>query len=373
MGVLKNVSGKWRFFWVLEAISLSVWLAVFAINVTGNASSVQTEYVSIWKCDLVQEDGCDLYSWDFILHVQPVALTCSALLVAGAVSLRAQPRSPRRAQSGGSSPYVALFASFGFYLAFFMLFSVLTALEFGGWKVVSFYGKFEYGELFFHLFFAAFAILAILAAICVDGQYLKKYLNHAKAGFSTGQNGRWPKFLWRTGVMGLTVVVYGTFFRIGVFSGLSDSRMGDIIHDLSMPFLDLVLDAWLVSGLYSAVRAFPRWRDFRPHSRSHTSVLLVGWGLSFLVMPDWIEAGISAYESHHEQPATKFREIMVPVGQLVHLVWSLVVGTFLRGEKVGEVDTSCGVAFWAAASRIRSVSSACLRTWFGVWFSGGVK
>lgn len=40
MAVLKNVSGKWRLFWVLEAVGLSFLLAVFSINVTGNGTAV---------------------------------------------------------------------------------------------------------------------------------------------------------------------------------------------------------------------------------------------------------------------------------------------------------------------------------------------
>lgn len=40
MLVLKNISGDWVLFWVLELVGLSFGLALFAVKVTGNTGTI---------------------------------------------------------------------------------------------------------------------------------------------------------------------------------------------------------------------------------------------------------------------------------------------------------------------------------------------
>lgn len=50
----------------------------------------------------------------------------------------------------------------------------------------------------------------------------------------------------------------------------------------------------------------------------------MGWALDFLARLDWVEPTIISYRFYFESSC-----------QLVRLVWSLVVGTFLLGEEAG--------------------------------------
>lgn len=55
--------------------------------------------------------------------------------------------------------------------------------------------------------------------------------------------------------------------------------------------------------------------------------------------------------------------------ELGYLLWVLVVGTFPLGEKSG----TYGVAFWAAATKVRVTVTLCSQTWLNVRLTGPVK
>lgn len=80
MAVLKNVTGKWRLFWVLEVIGLSFLLAVLSIKVTGNATSVGRKERSDRSDNYCSWGNCSIYAWYFIIHVHPIAVTVCAML-----------------------------------------------------------------------------------------------------------------------------------------------------------------------------------------------------------------------------------------------------------------------------------------------------
>ena len=83
MVVLNVIPSKWRLFWVLEVIGLSVTFALLGLRATGNGGDVSEIY----------EDGCDyggngeppvgclVYSWFFIFNLHPLSVTIVSFLV----------------------------------------------------------------------------------------------------------------------------------------------------------------------------------------------------------------------------------------------------------------------------------------------------
>lgn len=121
MGVLQNVTVKWRLFWVIEVIGLSFLLAVFAIRVTGNVSSVENKVDNnkYWLCDFLKVRAS--YSWYFIINSQPIAVTVGALLATCAASTRtSSSRAPQNVLNSryGCATWVAFFAWVLFSSAF---------------------------------------------------------------------------------------------------------------------------------------------------------------------------------------------------------------------------------------------------------------
>ena len=87
MAVLKNFSGQWSLFLVLEMLGLSIILAVFSVKVTKNDTAVGgDEARDDDHCKSLLEGGCGVYAWSFILQTMPLAFTLCALLLASFIS-----------------------------------------------------------------------------------------------------------------------------------------------------------------------------------------------------------------------------------------------------------------------------------------------
>lgn len=346
MGVLKNVRRKWRLFWVLEVVGLSFLLAVLAIKVTGNASSVENK-ANTDRHGLCGDFGnrCDIYSWYFIINSQPIAVTFGALLATAATSTCTYSwRAQQTARSGQVAAERSLVfgCAFGAFMMVWLFY--LGALRL---SIVAVTGL-------LHVVVLVCAILAIPVAVYL-GQDLKKHLTPGAKRLRTAVNERRTKFLsgWGLLVFGCGMLLRDSVGETGYF-------------DVSSYLLDLFLDAWLLSGLFLV--GWPLAGGVSIKNRF--SWLLMGWALDYLARLDWVDPTAHAYEHFiGKQPTTINWGIFVPLRQLVRLFWSMLVGTFLLSEEIG----THGVAFWAAASRIRDPVIDCVGMWAFVWFSGKVK
>ena len=84
MFVLRIIPSEWRLFWVLEVVGQSVALALLALRVTGHVAEVRGEGhggCEFEKNQILVEDGCDIYSWYFILASHPCVVTIVSLLL----------------------------------------------------------------------------------------------------------------------------------------------------------------------------------------------------------------------------------------------------------------------------------------------------
>lgn len=97
MAVLKSVTGKWRLFWVLEAVGLSFFLAMLALKATGNEQRITEKDVEDradgnFDCAgytifyFYNFGNCNVYTWTFIIYLHPIAVTASSFLATSAVS-----------------------------------------------------------------------------------------------------------------------------------------------------------------------------------------------------------------------------------------------------------------------------------------------
>lgn len=100
MVVLRNISGEWVLFWVLEVVGLSFGLAVFAAKVTGNTDAIGTRDEE-YPCTNLSEGGCDIFTWGDVIAIQPTAVTALAFVLTSIIS-RAKPLFARGLMSRGS-------------------------------------------------------------------------------------------------------------------------------------------------------------------------------------------------------------------------------------------------------------------------------
>lgn len=82
MVVLKVIPSKWRLFWVLEVIGLSVTFAFLGLRATGNGDEVaENDHGCNYKGSKTLEEGCFIHSWIFIFQYLPVSVTIVSLLL----------------------------------------------------------------------------------------------------------------------------------------------------------------------------------------------------------------------------------------------------------------------------------------------------
>lgn len=237
MAVLKSVSEKWRLFWVLEAIGLSFLLAVLAIKVTGNATSVERNdgYHHDYFCH--DQVGCGVYQWRFIFYTHPVAVTVCAVL---ATSLLSNPR--------GSSVVKKI------------CLTVCAALIFCSWYIV-------------HLLLYSYFVLAgYVGGVCALGvlvcfcKELKEQITRGNQRFREAVDQRPRKYLLLGGVI---VFVCRTVLFFVPFVVTIDI-------DVLQSSLDFVLGLWILRGVFAAVH--PAGGVARIRFRW----MLLGWGLNNL-------------------------------------------------------------------------------------------
>ncbi|CAN0151279.1 unnamed protein product [Ectocarpus fasciculatus] len=264
------------------------------------------------------------YTWFFILCLHPISVTVFSLMVSSFVStpvgrgsLSCVDRSPRG-------------------LAFGCLMLC--------WLVIAIAQAYVGVTVFFPEYVALGCSIPIV--LCRYRE-LRTHLIQGLRRFRTAVHQRPRKYLLFGGL------ILTTFTSL--FSWLGD--VGDPAVDFLDACLYLSLEAWLVSGLFTAC-GVPA-ADISPTMR--IMWFITGCGSVGVI---WVMVNIVTYF---------FLISIPPLGlllvELVNLTWILFVGTFLWGEKSG----TYGVAFWAAATHLRAMITFCSQTWLAVWFEGAVK
>lgn len=329
MVVLKNVTGKWRLFWVLEGIGLSTLLAVFAIKVTENAKQVS-------KYDVKYSQIDNLYGWFFILSSYPVTITVCALMLSNAASM------PKSSLAGRLLWPACLPGWFSFRVLVYC------------WLIV---GGLKQGYLYLDTFLVydlpLYSVLLALCACCCYGICFKRWelMTHLIADwnrFNRTVDRRPRKYLLRGG---LAILVTRLGIHALVMSIFSEEYVLKEVLDVLGALVSVALEGWLILGMLAAgKRAAPGHVPEPP-----LKLMLLGWCLS---------EGSTA--------CSGFVNLLEPLSglfEIAGLIWTLILGTLLWGEEPG----TYGVAFWAVATRVRTTVSISVSTWIFAWTFGTVK
>lgn len=358
MVVLKNVSDRWRLFWVLEAIGLSLWLAVVGIKATGNGALVDRNDCNS-SADGDYPYPCRwgghelLYGWYFIIYQLPITVTACTLLV---TSIFSTPRSPltRRPLVYPREPGRVVFV-----------------LLMPGWVLMGFvssgFPSRYLNPFVFYFRYFDYALIGVAVAFGVPMLLLACYYRTELISQLSGGCGRgrtevirhtrkWVLWGWV-----LVFVSVFLFDLIRVVNALlhsgygndSDSSTVSAVFEGLHYILYLAQDALLISGMLKA--------GMRPVGGGTPRMrwMLLGWFfwegcnamfvILYLVFPHHRDFS----ESLWNIPLEILLELFFP------LCWRLTVGVFLWGE---EADTY-GVAFWIAATMIRNNVIGCAYTW----------
>lgn len=329
--VLKNVSGEWCLFWVLEVVGLSVALAVFAIKITGNGDALNEDDALDNLCAF---SSCGVFLWDFVLHIHPTAATVVALLVSSALS-RPESSLASRVLRPPSLKWGAFSSCMGLWTAW------------GAWASV----RRTDSE-------SVYSIPPLAGCvICLTFAFALFYRRELKLGYTNGSR----KF--RTlDQRPRRCLLWGGVFLILVTFVVKVSADGynvpvDVLDALSS-LQNLAIDAWLIvgmglAGLGAASHLLQAPLDPNISVVTLIRSMLLGWGFSetfsaitFLVFDAFGPTDLA--EASYD---------------LVELAWKILVGTCVWGER----ERAFGVAFWTAASLIRNVVLGSVATWILDW------
>lgn len=348
MGVLNNVGGGWRLFWVLQVIGSSFGLAILVVRLNGSGDTVNggDRCESVWATH-----GCSIYSWFFVLNGYPLAVTVFSLLVTRAVSRPGFSVVP----GGLDAPtrgciwwrLSALGTCWALHRAATIWLFVPDTSYFVASTAVS-------GTV---LFAARVAILRGRGRCC---RRLKAACARGSQRFRPVDRS-WRRWLFWSGL--LLCLVRAAFeggyqyitHVMHASPELEQEYLGVLepardVLDACYAVFDTVLDAWLVFGMGLAEIDSPSVLGVDP-SRALPSLLwalVLGWCFfeAYLAVDHWVVFGALHVVDHGWYwsvfPAFIF------AGDVLRLVWRLAVGTLLWGWTL-EVRA---VAYWTNANRL---------------------
>ena len=322
MGLLQNVTGKWRLFWVLQGIGLSFMLALLALMATGNGSTVDGGR------------GLDLdilYGFSFIFNSHPITVTVCALL----------------ATQGFSSPKSSLTArvlcppTLGrFVILFLLVIWAFSAMFYEiGWMLSYKYHHLISGYDPLTLEGVVVGLPALFIAFCYRRELRSQLVDDIHRYRTVGDR-RTRKYLLWSGIC-VVLLEYGVWFRVHYF-GYPDNEQ-DPSWSSYISTISEALDAcwwfaaelWLVFGILAAGTQSDRDTSLPPRIRW---MLLAwglgdgGYGLSQLITKLFLFDFIRSWAANHFWASL----VTALCGLVFHRVgWVLLVGTFLWGEKPG--------------------------------------
>lgn len=343
MGVLRNVTGTWRLFWVLEVIGLSFLLALLSIKITGSAESVDKDDSYSSVCGWA---GCSIYTWWFILWLHPIAVTACALVATSAVSAPMSSLAGRWLQPVCRPGWVAV-----------------KCLLLCAWACMGWFLQYTLDLRTYPYVHSVLAVLVVLLAFGCR-KHLKAQFIDGRHRFHETVDPRPRKYLsW----LGLAVGVVSVIATVGVIRSLSAGTNEWLVYfffdwfSFLPAIVDLNIDMWLILGILST--------GVRPVADSlpvqQVTWMLLGWWATFTLnsMLYWV-FGLATTADY-----SRMTLIISPPVYFLGLAYRLALGTLLWGERAG----TYGVAFWGAASLIRINVINCLVNWIFAWAVGVVK
>lgn len=359
MVVLKNFTGQWRLFLVLEMVGLSVTLAVFSVKVTGNDMAVGGDGFAS-QCDLLRESGdCGIYSWWFVLHTLPVSFTLVALLLSSAISNPDSFLLVRvfRPLSRGSCSWLSLL------LLALLGVDVYDHLDTPAW----------WPRPRLYLGIVALAYMAFFRR----GQLRQAYVDGTGTEKLSEPDRRRRRQLFRSGT---GVVLLGTVLEI-VPVCLS-AKDGYAFHAgpyepvrVVLGLLDivvwLVLYTWLIGGMGLPAPADPRSTGVNAPNGSlvdSARSMLLGWGIHTGVseIRVLLFSGI-LWPLIEKFPNTMAWPVVYLLDNMVWLTWVLATGTWLRTENgIGNV------AYWNAVILLSNQVVFAVWAWVSAFIDGTV-
>lgn len=346
MGVLKNVGGGWRLFWVLQVIGSSFGLAVLVVKLTGNGDTVSggDRCESGWATF-----GCSIYGWFFILNGYPLAVTAFSLLATRSLSR------PLEEDDQSVEPARGLVART--LRRNRLCFSLALAC----WVCYRFVGVFLFVPQDYSLASTAVGGTALIAGgfalSCGCGSYCRRLKTACARGNQRFRpvDRRRRRLLFRSGL--LLIVARGILDGVDHHGSPSESELYQSVVEPARDVLeacyavfDSVVDAWLLFGMGLADLKSPSVLvQGADPSRPLSSVLwpmLAGCCLfeAYFALNHLIVIGVLDFVDRDwfwsVYPAFNV------AGENVRLMWRITVGTLLWGW-TREVRA---VAYWLAAN-----------------------
>lgn len=342
MSVLKNISGEWVLFWVIEFVGLSFGLAVFAVKVTGNTDAIGTRDEE-HPCT----SGCDMFTWGDVIAIQPTAVTALAFVLTSTVS---------RTTSSFAGRLCFPRSWKWFVITLFMLAWVAQA------PLWAFHAD---ASTWFDSCSAGCALVFSIV-------WYRRELTFANVSKKLRKG--LPQGGYRLLSFGgllfsvrlILVVAFGSTSSEG--TGVFVTTFFDFDHFIDVLFaaLYLITYLWLINGLRSA------------NSRScalESNVALVPF-LRPMLLGWWISEGLFAihywtflHAPNLEERYPNSSPWIFLAEQVAWLTRHVIVGTCLWGEEAGER----GVGYWTAATFIRTIVAHGLSTWIAAWLDKRVK
>ena len=359
MVVLKNFTGQWSLFLVLEMVGLSVTLAVFSVKVTGNDTAVGGDGFAI-QCELLREsDDCGIYSWWFVLFTLPVSFTLVALLLSSATS------------NPDSFLLVRVFRplSRGSRLWFSLLLLALLGIEFlyyvdgiagGFWMLLA-----------FSLGIAALAYMAFFRR----GRLRQAYVDGTGTEKLSEPDRRRRRQLFRSGTGAVLLLTVLEIVPVCLSADDTEAFYAGpyepvrVVLDLPDIVVWLVLYTWLIGGMGLPAPADPRSTGVNAPNGSlvdSARSMLLGWGISTGVSGIFVTLFSGILWPLTEQFAMA-RPAVYLLDNMVLLTWVLATGTWLRTE-----DGIGNVAYWNAVILLSYEVVFVVWTWVSAFIDGTV-
>ena len=346
MAVLNNISGEWALFWVLESVGMSFGLAVLAVKVTGNTDAIDG-HDQAHRCTTSTHGGCDIFTWDVIIAIQPTGVTALAFLLTSLIS---------RPTSSLAGRAVFPRSRKWFVITLVMICWVVQAPI---WLVL------PDASIWFDT--CAMGCAPILVMV-----WYKRELTCVNCSkiYRRGIPHGGRRFLWFGGSLISLRLILEIVLRsassedMEVFYPAFRDCVG--ISDVLFAAFFLIFYLWLLNGL-RLVELRSVELDADVALAPFLKPMLLGWCLSdgMFAIRDWGFIQASKLEEIYPNSYPGF----LAAAQLAWLTRHLIVGTFLWGEAAGVRD----VGYWTAATFIRTIVVHCVSTWIFAGLDKTVK
>ncbi|CAN0359830.1 unnamed protein product [Ectocarpus sp. 12 AP-2014] len=344
--VLKNFSGKWRLFWVLEVIGMSFVLATFSVKATGNDSRVGGSESDRTGCAAWTDgDDCEIFTWPYIFLELPLTVTVCALLITSEVS---EPISPILVRRFRDRPWQ--------WSMFSLLALCWVSMPYFWWWTTT-------STLFiFLLVLVVVVVVVALVIACRSFRELYRAFTRGAERFSATYKRRRFYLFWAGIVVRLLWVALDAIsFSLSDNDEDDDQRVfSDSVYSSAVnaiTILDtlvlLAIYSWWICGMGLISEGPSRDIAMDPPVQP----MLFGWGLYYGVLIVLAIVSISI-----EYPSGFAGTMVFFAEWLVYRCWVIMIGTW-----VWRAEGTKDVAYWIAASGLVRVMGFCVAAWVDAW------